>query len=593
MRQQHYLTATLRDVPADAEAASHRLMLRAGLVRQLAAGVYSYLPLGLRVLRRLQSIVREEMDRIGAQEAFLPSVQPAELWKQSGRWDVYGPELMRLTDRHGREFALGPTHEEVITTLVRDEVRSYRQLPLTLYQIQTKFRDERRPRFGVLRSREFMMKDAYSFDTDEERLDASYRAMYGAYTAIFSRCGLQFRAVEADSGAIGGTGTHEFMVLADIGEDTIAYCDSCDYAANVEKAVAKASDEDKQSGVKDTELITDEHEGNDDTRLTGDNITAVSTPNIRTIEQLTRFLHVESKQIIKTMAVAVDGQIVIALLRGDYELNELKLKHLFQGTLIELLSEEQIADELKSVPGFIGPVGLERYPIIADHSVRGMVNAVIGANKPDEHLICARPGRDFAVKGYFDIRNAQQGDCCPRCGDGRLSFTKGIEVGHIFKLGTKYSEKLGATFLDENGKAKPIIMGCYGIGISRLLAAVIEQNYDDRGIVWPVQLAPFDVHLIPIQGTDPDQHRLAEQLYSKLQQNGYEVLLDDRNERAGVKFNDADLIGLPYRVVIGKKAAEGIVECKNRRTGESNDIPADRLIEYFRQNDGDFGMPDH
>lgn len=570
MRQQHYLTATLRDVPADAEAASHRLMLRAGLVRQLAAGVYSYLPLGLRVLRRLQSIVREEMDRIGAQEAFLPSIQPAELWKQSGRWDIYGAELMRLTDRHGREFALGPTHEEVITTLVRDEVRSYRQLPLTLYQIQTKFRDERRPRFGVLRSREFMMKDAYSFDMNEEQLDASYRAMYGAYTAIFTRSGLQFRAVEADSGAIGGTGTHEFMVLADIGEDTIAYCDSCEYAANIEKAEATAPSE-------------EELDGNEDMKMT-----AVSTPNIRTIEQLTGFLKVESKQIIKTMAVAVDGQIVIALLRGDYELNELKLKHLFQGNMIEMLSEEQIAYELQSVPGFIGPVGLERYPIIADHSVSGMVNAVIGANRPDEHYANVRPGRDFAVKGYYDIRNVQHGDGCPRCGEGRLSFTKGIEVGHIFKLGTKYSEKLGATFLDENGKAKPMIMGCYGIGISRLLAAVIEQNHDDRGIVWPAQLAPFDVHLIPIQGADADQHRLAEQLYATLQQNGFEVLMDDRNERAGVKFNDADLIGLPYRVVIGKKAADGIVECKNRRTGETVEIPADRLIEYIRQCDGHF-----
>jgi prolyl-tRNA synthetase len=564
MRQQHYLVPTLRDVPADAEVASHQLMLRAGLLRQLASGVYSYLPLGQKVLRNVQEIVREEMDKTGAQEVLMPALHPAEIWKETGRWDVYGPELMRLKDRHDREFALGPTHEEVITGLIRDEVKSYKKLPMNVYQIQTKYRDERRPRFGVLRSREFIMKDAYSFNSSLESLDESYQKMYDAYTAIFTRCGLNFRAVEADSGAIGGTDTHEFMVLSEIGEDTIAYSDSSIYAANIEKAVVTTT-EYEQVGTPEIKEME-----------------YVDTPNVKTIEDLVQFLHLDRKQIIKTLAFQADDQMVVALVRGDYECNETKLKNIFHASIVEMLAEEKIVKEINSIPGFLGPVDLDGVRIVADWSVKGMTSAVVGANQKDKHILHAVPERDFNIEGYYDLRNIVEGDPSP-CGQGTITFAEGIEVGHVFKLGTKYSEAMGATFLDENGKEQPVIMGCYGIGVTRTVAAIVEQNHDQDGIIWPASVSPFHVHLIVVNAKDDTQRELADQLYSMLQDKGYDVLYDDRNERPGVKFKDADLIGLPLRLTVGKKAAEKIVECKVRRSGDKDEVSVDKLAAFVQQ----------
>ncbi|MDQ0337298.1 prolyl-tRNA synthetase [Caldalkalibacillus uzonensis] len=561
MRQQHYLVPTLRDVPADAEVASHQLMLRAGLIRQLASGLYTYLPLAQRVLKKIQDIIREEMNKAGAQELLMPALHPAEIWQETGRWDVYGPELMRLSDRHERQFALGPTHEEVVTGLLRDEVKSYKRLPMTVYQIQTKYRDERRPRFGVLRAREFIMKDAYSFDTSREGLDESYRKMYDAYQAIFSRCQLNFRAVEADAGAIGGTGTHEFMVLSDIGEDTIAYCDTCNYAANIEKAEVNQQEYEQVQG-------------------SGLPMEKVDTPQAKTIEQLAAMLNVSPSQIIKAVALAVDGQVVVALVRGDFELNEVKVKNLLDADVVELLDEERIRTELGSEPGFIGPVGLDGCKVIADYSIKGMTDALAGANEKDKHVVHVSVDRDFSVECYADLRQISEGDACPRCA-GTIHFAKGIEVGHVFKLGTKYSEAMGATFLDENGKEQPMIMGCYGIGVTRTLAAVIEQHHDEHGIIWPRALAPFDIHLIAVNMKDDAQRELAEQLYTQLREAGYEVLYDDRQERAGVKFKDADLIGIPLRITVGKKAGEGIVESKLRKNGETQELKAEQLIEQI------------
>ncbi len=564
MRQQHYFMPTLRDNPADAETASHRLMLRAGLIRQLAAGVYTYLPLGQRVLRKVQNIIREEMDKTGAQEMLLPTLHPAELWKRSGRWDDYGQELMRLKDRHDREFALGPTHEEAVTALFGNEVKSYKKLPVTVYQIQTKFRDERRPRFGVLRSREFVMKDAYSFDASPEGLNDSYRKMYEAYTAILTRCGLRFKAVEADSGTIGGTGTHEFIVPSDIGEDTIVCCDSCGYAANIEKAEVAPAPYDAAA----------EHAGQPAEK--------VHTPGARTIDEVARYLNVPQRQIIKSVAFRADGQTVLALVRGDYEINEAKLKSVLGAGHLEMLPESAIVNEFGSAPGFIGPVGAgPSVKIVADYSVRGMNGAVCGANEPDFHWVNAVPERDFHAE-YGDLRQIAAGDCCPRCSD-EITFTKGIEVGHIFKLGTKYSEAMGAVFLDENGQARPMIMGCYGIGISRMIAAIIEQNHDADGIVWPAAVAPFHIHLIAVHLQDKVQREAAERLYHLLREQGYEVLYDDRDERPGVKFKDADLIGLPLRITVGKKAADNVVEISVRGTGERFEVPEKELWKLIRR----------
>ncbi|NOU62961.1 proline--tRNA ligase [Paenibacillus sp. LMG 31461] len=561
MRQQRLLNPTLRDVPGDAEAASHRLMLRAGLIRQLSSGIYSYLPLGLKALQHIQTIVREEMDRAGAQEMLMPALHPAELWKASGRWDVYGPELMRLEDRNGREFALGATHEEVITTLIKDEIHSYKKLPVTLYQIQTKYRDERRPRFGLLRGREFLMKDAYSFDRSTSGLDASYQAMFDAYVNIFTRCGLQFRAVEADSGAIGGTDTHEFMALADVGEDTIVHCPSCQYAANLEKA---------------TGVIT--NEGTSSTGLPQAQPTKIHTPGVTSIKQLSQFLTIEPQQIIKSVAIKAEGAPVIVLIRGDLEINEIKLKQVLGVAEITMLSEAEI-QALGSIAGFIGPVGLSSVKLLADTSIQGLNNAVVGANEADYHLQHVDVQRDLGELTYVDVRNVGQGESCIHCGN-ELAFARGIEVGHVFKLGTKYSESLGATFSDENGVSEPMIMGCYGIGVSRVLAAVIEQHQDERGIIWPNAIAPYSIHLLTVQVKDEAQMTLSEEIYQTLTSAGYSVLWDDREERPGVKFNDADLLGFPLRLTVGKKTSERIIECKERRQGEVYELNVEQLLTH-------------
>jgi len=564
MRQRHLLVPTLREVPADAEIASHRLMLRAGLMRQVAAGIYTYLPLGWRVIQKVMAIIREEMNRAGAQELLLPSLHPAELWQESGRWEYYGPELMRLKDRHNRDFALGPTHEEVVTALLRDEVKSYKKLPITVYQIQTKFRDERRPRFGVMRGREFIMKDAYSFDVDEAGLDKSYQAMYEAYMRIFTRCGLKFRAVEADAGAIGGTSTHEFMVLSDVGEDTLAYCTNCSYAANLEKAEVAAPRVDKPSGgVAERQRV--------------------ATPGVRTVAELVAHLGVTAEQIIKSVLFLVDGRPVLVLVRGDHEVNEVKVKNLFGANTVEMADDETVRRVMGAPAGFIGPVNApETVLVVADRAVEGVADGVVGANEADAHFVHVVPGRDFAVSRYADLRNIAEGDPCPRCG-GTIAFAKGIEVGHVFKLGTKYSEAMGATFLDEEGRERPMIMGCYGIGVTRVVAAIIEQHHDEHGIIWPVSVAPFAVHVVPVNWKDEAQRAAAERLYAAFNAAGIEALLDDRDERAGVKFKDADLIGLPLRVTVGGKVADGLVELKVRATGEQEDVPLDEVVERVRR----------
>jgi len=537
MRQSNLLLTTLRESPADAEVISHQLMLRAGFIRQLAAGIYTYMPLGRRVLRKVEQIVREEMDKAGAQELLMPAMQPTELWKESERYSVYGPELIRLHDRHDREFALGPTHEEVITSIVRDEINSYRKLPVTLYQIQTKFRDERRPRFGLLRCREFLMKDAYSFDADWTGLDQSYWKMFNAYNRIFTRCGINFRAVEADAGAIGGEGgTHEFMALADIGEDTIAACTCCEYAANLEKAESSS-------------------------------------------------ITLEPTDIMKTLIFIVDHKAVAVVVRGDHEVNEIKVKNYLGAENISIADSETV-ETITGIPaGFIGPIGLT-IPVLVDHAVLNMPNGIAGANELNYHYRNLNPRRDIDHKRVGDFRNVNEGDGCSHCKKGFLKFYRGIEVGHVFKLGTKYSEKLGATFLDPLGKAQPMIMGCYGIGVSRILSAVIEQNHDEHGMIWPSTLAPFHVHLIPISVKDDLQMQVANDLYNRLIDHGIEVLIDDRDERPGVKFKDSDLIGIPIRVVIGKDAESGYVEFVERRSNQKelihiNDAYA-RIIDSLK-----------
>lgn len=562
MRQSVFLIPTLRDVPADADIASHQLMLRAGLIRQTAAGIYSYLPLGKRVLRKVEEIVRDEMDAKGAQEVLMPAIQPAELWEQSGRLGDYGPELMRLKDRHDRDFVLGATHEEVITSLIRDDIKSYKKLPVNMYQIQTKYRDERRPRFGVLRSREFLMKDAYSFDTSQEGLDQSYEKMYEAYNAIFTRCGLDFRAVEADSGAIGGTDTHEFMVLTEVGEDTIAYSDSSSFAANIEIAPVNVEYQQDSSELKER--------------------VKTETPNAKTIEQVAAFLNTEASRIIKSVMFMVNEEPVLVLVRGDHEVNEIKVKNLFNKATIELASNEQIESVTGCEPGYIGPVLLENVKIVADHAVAAIVNGICGANEAGYHFENVNVTRDFSVDTFADLRFIQEGDPSPD-GMGIIKFAKGIEVGHVFKLGTKYSETLGATYLDENGKSQTMIMGCYGIGVSRTVAAIVEQCHDEKGIVWPLPVAPFQVHLVGINMKDDCQKQLAESLYVELKELGYDVLYDDRPERAGVKFNDSDLIGLPIRIGVGKKAVDNIVEVKVRKTGEMVEAERSELPALLRQ----------
>lgn len=554
---------TLKEDPADAEVVSHRLMLRAGMIRKLTAGIYSYLPLGYRSLRKLEQIVREEMDAAGAQEVFLPMVQPAELWIESGRWNIYGTELLRFSDRHKREFCLGPTHEEVITDLVRRDVRSYRDLPLNLYQIQTKFRDEIRPRFGLMRGREFMMKDGYSFDATEQGAEESYRRMQEAYTRIFSRCGLRFRAVEADSGPIGGSFSHEFMVLADTGEDTVVSCDSCQYAANMEKAEVRPCEPVEPS-------------------VTGP-LTKVSTPGMRTIEEVSLFLKVRPEELIKTLILKTEKNVVAVLIRGDHELNDVKVKNFLNVAELELADERTIQEVTGGPLGFSGPVNLHGIPILADNDIRCMGSAVVGANEKDAHLINVSPQADFHVDNFGDFRAAKAGDACPRC-DGTLILSRGIEVGHVFKLGTKYSDAMAATFLDADGKERPMIMGCYGIGVSRTVAAAIEQNHDENGIIFPPPIAPFTVLVTPVGAKSAEIESAAEQVYQALWANGTDVLLDDRDERPGVKFKDADLIGIPFRVTIGKKAlGEGKVELKNRRTGDVTLVALEEIVDAVKR----------
>ena len=568
MKQTKTFIPTLRENPSDADVKSHRMLLRAGFIRQNAAGVYSYLPLARKVLSKIEQIIREEMEAINSIELLMPALQPAELWQESGRWEAYGPELMRLKDRHDRDFALGATHEEVITTLVRDEIKSYKKLPLTLFQIQSKFRDEKRPRFGLLRGREFIMKDAYSFHSSRESLDATYDDMYQAYSNIFTRLGLNFRAVIADAGTIGGKGTHEFMVLSEIGEDTIAYSDTSDYAANIEMAEVVVEYTAPTTPMKDIEKI--------------------ETPDQKTIEEVSAFLNVEPSNVIKSLVFDIDGELVVVLARGDHEINDIKLKNALGATSVELAEDAAIKELLGCAPGSIGPVKLPvNVKVIADNAIKSIRNGVAGANEDGFHLLNVNPERDFAISSYEDIRFIQQGDPSPD-GQGIIKFAEGIEVGHIFKLGTTYSEKLNATFLDEQGKAQPYIMGCYGIGVSRILAAVAEHFQDENGFVWPAQLAPYDLQLVPVNTKDEAQVQLADELYGVLKSYRYEVLYDDRAERAGVKFADADLIGLPVRITVGKKASEGLVEVKFRSTGESaewaKEEVVDRLNEYFRQN---------
>ena len=568
MKQSLTFIPTLREVPSDAEVKSHQVLLRAGFIRQNASGIYSYLPLARKVLFKIEQVIREELEAINAQELLMPAMQSAELWQESGRWEKYGPELMRFKDRHNRDFALGPTHEEVITTLVRDEIKSYKKLPLTLYQIQTKFRDEKRPRFGLLRGREFIMKDAYSFHASRESLDATYEDMYRAYSNIFTRLGLNFRAVIADAGSIGGKGTHEFMVLSDIGEDTIAYSDSSDYAANIEMA----------------EVVVDYKLSEEEMLV----LEKVATPDVKTIEEVSNFLNVPASNCIKSLVFKIDGELVVVLARGDHEINDIKLKNALEADSVELAEEAEIKELLGCTVGSIGPVKLPiNVKVIADNAIKSIRNGVAGANEDGFHYMNVNPERDFAINTYVDIRFIQVGDPSPD-GQGVIKFAEGIEVGHIFKLGTTYSEKMNALYLDEQGKTQPFIMGCYGIGVSRILAAVAEQFQDEKGFVWPKQLAPYDVHLVPVNTKDEAQVQLADELYGLLKSYRYDVLYDDRAERAGVKFADADLIGLPVRVTVGKKAAEGLVEVKFRESGETfewaKEEVIDRLNEFFRTN---------
>ncbi|MGG1215578.1 proline--tRNA ligase [Micromonospora provocatoris] len=568
MKQSKTFIPTLREVPADADVKSHKQLLRAGFIRQNTSGVYSYLPLAKRVLTKIENIIREEMEAINSIELLMPALQSAELWQESGRWEKYGPELMRLKDRHNRDFALGPTHEEVITTLVRDEIKSYKKLPLTLYQIQTKFRDEKRPRFGLLRGREFIMKDAYSFHASRESLDETYEDMYRAYSNIFSRLGLNYRAVIADAGSIGGKGTHEFMVLSEIGEDTIAYSDTSDYAANIEMAEVTVEYQPTNEEVKDLEKV--------------------ATPDQKTIEEVSAFLQVAPSNVIKSLVFNIDNELVVVLARGDHEINDIKLKNALNAGSVELADEAAIRQLLGCGVGSIGPVKLPvDVKVVADHAIKSIRNGVAGANEDGFHLVNVNPERDFAINEYLDIRFIQEGDPSPD-GQGIIKFAEGIEVGHIFKLGTTYSEKMNGTFLDEQGKAQPFIMGCYGIGVSRILAAVAEHFQDENGFTWPTQLAPYDIHVVPVNTKDETQVSLANELYGLLKSYRYDVLLDDRAERAGVKFADADLIGLPVRVTVGKKATEGVVEVKFRQTGETfewkKEEVIDRLNEFFRKN---------
>ena len=550
MRQSNYFVPTLRETPSDAEIKSHQLLLRGGFIRQNAAGVYSYLPLGFKVLRKIEEVIREEMDKAGGQELLMPAIQPAELWKETGRWNIYGAELMRLKDRHDREFALGATHEELITSLVRNEINSYKKMPALLYQIQTKYRDEKRPRFGLLRGREFIMKDAYSFDTSEEGVEKVYQRMIETYKKIFTRFQLNFRPVVADSGAIGGDDTHEFMALSEVGEDTIAYSNQSDYAANIEMAPCICTYEKPDEEEKELQKA-EKYEG---------------TP--------------DPKRLIDYTVFKTNDAFFLVLTRHDHEVNDVKVKNYLKVDQVEIVSAADAAESLGLKASDIHPFN-EQFDVYADHAVEAIVNGIIHVES-EGYFINVNPTRDLNIKGFADLRMIQEGDPSPD-GKGEIVFAKGIEIGQVFKLGTKYSEKMNAYFLDENGKSKPIVMGCYGIGVSRTLAAVVEQHHDDKGIIWPLEIAPFHVHLITVNMKSEEQVELSEKLYSIFQNEKIEVLYDDRQERVGVKFADSDLIGIPIRVIVGKRAGEGIVEVKLRKTGESFEVPVTTIVETIRQ----------
>lgn len=577
MKMSKLFVQTLREFPADAEVSSHKLLVRAGYIRKLTSGVYNYLPLMWRVLKKVENIVREEMDRAGAQELLMPFLQPQELWNESGRWEVYGRELMRLKDRHNREMCLGPTHEEVITSIAREGIRSYKQLPVNLYQVQSKFRDEIRPRFGLLRGREFIMKDAYSFDATEQGLDVSYEVMAKAYKKIFERCGLETKMVQSDSGAIGGSVSHEFMVLVNedaennAGENDVFYCEKCDYSANSNHAVSKLAPAVNDGGFNKCEII--------------------DTPNTKTIEELSELLKVPQTTICKALVYVVDKTYVVALIRGDKAVEETKLMNVFAGNEIRIARADEIdaimnQSSLSAVAGFIGPKGLKGVKIVADETVKDLKNFVVGCNQTDKHMVGANWGVDLDLpESITDIRLVEAGDICPDCGE-TLKVTRGIEVGNIFKLGTKYSKAMNATFTDESGKEKPFIMGCYGIGVSRTAAAAVERHHDENGIKWPLALAPYEVTVIPVHLKDEKQMAVANKLYEELLANGIEVLLDDRDERPGVKFKDADLIGIPFRITVGKTIEQGLVEFKTRATGEMETIApeeaAKKVIEIIK-----------
>ena len=563
---------TLRELPSDAVVMSHKYMLKAGMMRKIANGTYAYLPLAFRSIQKIENIIRTEINKTGAQEILMPIIQPAEIWQATGRWNVYGEEMFKLKDRHGRDYCLAPTHEEMVTTLIQMDTNSYKKLPVSVYQIQNKYRDEKRPRFGLMRSREFIMKDGYTFDADEEGMNKQYELMYDAYTRIFTRCGLKFRPVIADSGAIGGNASHEFEVLADSGEADIVYCKDCDFAANIE-------------AVKPNTLTSDVK--NDKEKE------IVQTPGQHTIEKVCNYLHLPVKSSVKAVVYKLDDTVVLAMVRGDHEVNEVRLQSIYNAINVDMASDE----DLKAcglTAGYISPIGLktsERFDIICDASVMEMQDACCGANVKDEHYIHVNPARDFGNVKVDTIRQIDAGDVCPHCG-GKIVLTKGIEVGQVFKLGTKYSEKLDATFLDNNGKSRPMFMGCYGIGVTRTVAASIEQNHDENGIIWPVAIAPYEVVIVPANNKSEDVMKAAEGIYNALESSQDEIVFDDRAERAGIKFKDADLIGYPLRVTIGKKWQEsGCVEIKLRRTGEVFEVPyencaekVEELLNYLREN---------
>jgi prolyl-tRNA synthetase len=562
MRYSELFLPTIREIPADAEIVSHQLMIRAGMIRKLTSGIYTYLPLGYRVIQKFERIVREEMNRAGAQEVCMPMVQPRELWEESGRWNHYGKELLRFKDRNERDCCLGPTHEEVITDLVRNEIKTYRQLPKNIYQIQTKYRDEIRPRFGVMRCREFSMKDAYSFDSDEAGVDLSYKKMFDAYTKIFQRCGLGFRAVEADTGSIGGSFSHEFMVIADTGEDALVFCSKCDYAANLEKAEIAMPERRK---ISEEEFLS---------------LEMVHTPDMKNIDEVSSFLSVLPKDVVKTMIYSADGVPVAVLVSGDEDVNEIKVKNYLHCDILEMADDAMIYDVTSAPRGFAGAIGIKAR-IIADYSLMNMTNFVMGANKKDYHVKNVNIGRDISMDSFADLKIAKDTDLCPRC-SGNLRFARGIEVGHVFKLGTKYSKAMKATYLDKNGKEQFMMMGCYGIGIGRTVAASIEQNHDEKGIIWPMTIAPYHVIITPVNVNDENIRSISENLYDSLREKGVEVIIDDRDERAGVKFNDADLIGIPLRITIGKKAlSEGKMEVKLRKSGEVKILALDTVVDFI------------